>query len=85
MIINKICLTIITILLFLPTIVQAGSCPSIVGAQIDSKISNMDAGKYEVLIAAAIMLKDQGILEHQSGSHKASEDLLNGALRLLEI
>ena len=84
MIIKQICVIIITIFLLLPTVVQAGSCPTM-AAQIDSKISNMDAGKYEVIIAAATMLKDQGILEHKSGSHKASEDLLNGALRLLDV
>ena len=84
MIIKQICVIVITIFLLLPTVVQAGSCPTM-AAQIDSKISNMDAGKYEVIIAVATMLKDQGILEHQSGSHKASEYLLNGALRLLDV
>ena len=84
MIIKKISIILFTLFFLLPTVAQAGSCPTM-AAQIDSKISNMDIGKYEVIIAAATMLKDQGILEHQSGSHKASEDLLNGALRLLDV
>ena len=84
MFIKKICVILITLAFFLPAIAHAGSCPSI-AAQIDSKISSMDTEKYEMIIAAATMLKDQGILEHKSGSHKASEDLLNGALRLLDV
>ena len=71
-------------LVFSPVTTYAGSCPTLV-AKINNTIASMDQSRYEVIIAAANMLKDQGDLEHKSGDHAKSEDLLNGALRLLDI
>ena len=70
--------------LSMPVTSYAGSCPSIV-LQIESKISNLDMTKYGDIIAVAITLKDKGASEHASGNHSKSEDLLNGALRLLDV
>ena len=47
--------------------------------------SKLDKTKHETLINVALMLHEEGMKAHDSGNHNLSEDLLNGALRLLDI
>ncbi|MDC0232496.1 hypothetical protein OAJ95_01040 [Pelagibacteraceae bacterium] len=72
------------IILFLPSVVFAGACP-ILGSEIEDKISNLDQTKHKTIINIAIMLHEEGMKAHDSGNHDLSEELLNGALRLLDI
>ena len=71
-------------ILFLPSVVFAASCP-LLKSEIENKISTLDQTKHEALINIALMLHEQGIKAHDSGNHAISEELLNGALRLLDI
>ena len=81
---KKILYSIIFLSLFTPSVVFAGACPML-AADIEDKISQLDQSKYEALINAALMLHEEGMKAHDSGNHGLSEDLLNGALRLLNI
>ena len=72
------------IILFLPSVVFAASCPML-KSEIEDKISKLDATKHETLINIALMLHQEGVKAHDSGDHAMSEELLNGALRLLNI
>ena len=72
------------IILFLPSVVFAGACPML-KSEIEDKISKLDEVKYETLINIALMLHEEGVKAHDSGDHAMSEELLNGALRLLDI
>ena len=72
------------IILFLPSLVFAGSCPML-KTDIEGKISQLDAAKHETLINIALMLHEEGVKAHDSGNHTMSEELLNGALRLLDL
>ena len=53
--------------------------------EIEGKIALLDAIKHETLINIALMLHEEGVKAHDSGDHAMSEELLNGALRLLDI
>ena len=53
--------------------------------EIEDKIALLDATKHETLINIALMLHEKGVQAHDSGDHAMSEELLNGALRLLDI
>ena len=70
--------------LFLPSVVFAGACP-VLKSEIETKISELDQTKHETLINIALMLHEKGVEAHDSGNHAMSEELLNGALRLLDI
>lgn len=72
------------IILFLPSIAFAGACPML-KADIEEKISQLDQNKHQAIINIALMLHEQGVAAHDSGDHDMSEELLNGALRLLDI
>jgi hypothetical protein len=72
------------IILFLPTVVFAGACPML-KSEIEDKVSKLDETKHETIINIALMLHEEGIKAHDSGDHSMSEELLNGALRLLDI
>jgi len=81
---KKLIYSIFFIILFLPSVVFAGSCPML-ALDIEDKISKLDKTKHETLINFARMLHEEGIKAHDSGNHAKSEELLNGALRLLDI
>ena len=72
------------IILFLPSVVFAAACP-LLKSEIEDKISKLDETKHETLINIALMLHEEGVKAHDSGDHGMSEELLNGALRLLDI
>jgi len=54
-------------------------------SNIDSAIMKIDSNKYSSLIEAAKMLKNEGEKAHDSGDHLLSEEILNAALRLLDV
>ena len=72
------------IVLFLPSVVFAGACPML-KSEIEGKISQLDQTEHATLINIALMLHEEGVKAHDSGDHAMSEELLNGALRLLDI
>jgi len=72
------------IFLFLPSLVFAGACP-VLKSEIESKISELDETEHAIIINTALMLHEEGVKAHDSGDHAMSEELLNGALRLLDI
>tara|TARA_B100001175_G_C19046806_1_gene420045 strand:- start:254 stop:502 length:249 start_codon:yes stop_codon:yes gene_type:complete len=81
---KKLFYTFIFLTLFAPSLVFAGACPMLAG-DIEDKISKLDQSKHETLINTALMLHEEGMKAHDSGNHALSEELLNGALRLLDI
>ena len=81
---KKLFYTFIFFTLFAPSVVFAGACPMLAG-DIEDKISKLDKAKHETLINTALMLHEEGMKAHDSGNHTLSEELLNGALRLLDI
>ena len=81
---KKFVYSIIFLALFLPSVVFAGSCPML-KTEIEDKIAELDQEKYETIINIALMLHEKGVSAHDSGDHAMSEELLNGALRLLDI
>ena len=81
---NKFIKSFFFLALFLPSTVFAGSCPML-ESNIDDKILELDQTKHETIINTALILKEAGVKAHDSGDHAMSEELLNGALRLLEI
>ena len=72
------------IILLLPSMVFAGACPML-KSEIEDKISQLDQTKHATLISVALMLHEEGVKAHGSGDHGMSEELLNGALRLLDV
>ncbi len=64
--------------------VFAGSCPML-KLEIEDKIATLDQTKHATLISIALMLYEEGVKAHDSGDHGMSEELLNGALRLLDV
>ena len=64
--------------------VFAYSCPML-WAEIDEAISKLDADNDKIIIATATQLKNEGVSLHDNGDHSKSEDILNAALRLLDI
>ena len=81
---KKLFYSFIFLTLFAPSVAFAGAC-TMLAAEVEDKISQLDQSKYEALINAALMLHEEGMKAHDSGNHGLSEDLLNGALRLLDI
>ena len=81
---KKLFYTFIFLTLFAPSVVFAGACPMLAG-DIEDKISKLDQSKHETLINTALMLHEEGMKAHDSGNHALSEELLNAALRLLDI
>ena len=77
-------LSLTFIVLLLPSMAFAGACPMLT-SQVEDKIATLDQAKYATLITAALMLHEEGVKAHSSGDHGMSEDLLNGALRLLDV
>ena len=72
------------IILLLPSMVFAGACPML-KSQVEDKIATLDQARYATLISVALMLHEEGVKAHDSGDHGMSEELLNGALRLLDV
>jgi hypothetical protein len=72
------------IILLLPSLVFAGACPML-KSQVEGKIAALDQTKHATLISVALMLHEEGVKAHDSGDHGMSEELLNGALRLLDV
>ena len=68
----------------LPSMAFAGACPMLT-SQVEDKIATLDQTKHATLISIALMLHEQGMSAHSSGDHGMSEELLNGALRLLDV
>ena len=62
----------------------AGSCPML-KSEVEGKIAALDQTKHATLISIALMLHEEGVKAHDSGDHGMSEELLNGALRLLDV
>ena len=62
----------------------AGSCPML-KSEVESKIAGLDQTEHATLISIALMLHEEGVKAHDSGDHGMSEELLNGALRLLDV
>jgi hypothetical protein len=62
----------------------AGSCPML-KSEVESKIATLDQAEHATLISIALMLHEEGVKAHDSGDHGMSEELLNGALRLLDV
>ena len=81
---KKIIYSFIFLMLFTPSVVFAGACPML-ASEIEDKITKLDQTKHETLINVALMLHEEGMKAHDAGNHALSEDLLNGALRLLDI
>ena len=81
---NKLIYTFTFLILFLPSVIFAGACPML-ASDIEDKISKLDQTKHEAIINIALMLHEEGIKAHDTGNHDLSEELLNGALRLLDI
>ena len=81
---KKIICSFTFLILFLPSVVFAGACPML-KSEIEDKISKLDQTKHEFLINTALILHEAGVKAHDSGNHNMSEELLNGALRLLDI
>ena len=81
---KNIIYTFTFIIMFLPSVVFAGACPML-KSDIESKISELDKKEHKTLINIALMLHEEGVKAHDSGDHAMSEELLNGALRLLDI
>ncbi len=72
------------IILLLPSMVFAVAC-SMLKSQVEGKIAALDQTKHATLISVALMLHEEGVKAHDSGDHGMSEELLNGALRLLDV
>ena len=77
-------LSLTFMILLLPSMAFAGSCPML-KSEVEGKIAALDQTKHATLISYALMLHEQGVKAHDSGDHGMSEELLNGALRLLDV
>ena len=77
-------LSLTFMILLLPSMAFAGSCPML-KSEVEGKIAALDQTKHAALISFALMLHKQGVKAHDSGDHGMSEELLNGALRLLDV
>ncbi len=69
---------------FLSKNVLAYSCPML-WAEIDEAITKLDSNNDKAIIEAATILRNEGVDLHDNGDHGKSEDVLNAALRLLDI
>ena len=77
-------LSLTFIFLLLPSMAFAGACPML-NSGVEDKIATLDQSKHATLISIALMLHEEGVKAHDSGDHGMSEELLNGALRLLDV
>jgi len=77
-------LSITFIILLLPSMAFAGACPML-KSDVEDKIAALDQTKHATLISIALMLHEEGVKAHSSGDHGMSEELLNGAIRLLDV
>ena len=77
-------LSLTFVILLLPSMAFAGACPML-KSEIEDKIATLDQSKHTTLISIALMLHEEGVKAHDSGDHGMSEELLNGALRLLDV
>ena len=77
-------LSITFMILLLPSMAFAGACPML-KSEVEDKIAMLDQTKHATLINVALMLHEEGMKAHDTGNHDMSEELLNGALRLLDI
>ncbi len=77
-------LPVALISLMLPSMAFAGACPML-KSEVESKIAALDQTEHATLISIALMLHEEGVKAHDSGDHGMSEELLNGALRLLDV
>ena len=76
-----------TLLLFIvltPTLSYSYQCTMLM-SNVDSAIMKIDENKYSSLIEAAKMLRKKGEEAHDNDDHLLSEEILNAALRLLNI
>ena len=76
-----------TLLLFImltPTLSYSYQCTMLM-SNVDSAIMKIDENKYSSLIEAAKMLRKKGVEAHDNGDHLLSEEILNAALRLLNV
>ena len=62
----------------------AGSCPML-KSEVEGKIAALDQIEHATLISIALLLHEEGVKANDSGDHGMSEELLNGALRLLDV
>ena len=77
----------ITLLLFIiltPTLSYSYQCTMLM-SNVDSAIMKIDENKYSSLIEVAKMLRKKGEEVHDNGDHLLSEEILNAALRLLNV
>ena len=77
-------LPVVLISLMFSSMAFAGSCPML-KSEVESKIAALDQKEHATLISIALMLHEEGVKAHDSGDHGMSEELLNGALRLLDV
>ena len=77
-------LLLILIVGVFPSFAFSFSCPMKV-ANINQGIWELDQTKYKAIMEAAIMLRVKGEEAHKIGDHQLAEDLLNSALRLLDM
>ena len=71
-------------ILLAPSMAFAGSCP-ILKSEVEGKIAALYQTKHATLISFALMLLEQGVKAHDPSEHGMTEELLNGALRLLNV
>ena len=67
----------------LPSIAFAGC--STLSTQVEDKIATLDQTKHATLISIALILHEQAVSANSAGDHGMSEELINGALRLLDV
>ena len=77
-------ITLLFFILLTPTLSYSYQCTMLM-SNVDSAIMKMDSNKYSSLIEAAKMLKNEGEKAHDNGNHLLSEEILNAALRLLDV
>ena len=77
-------ITFLFFILLTPTLSYSYQCTMLM-SNVDSAIMKMDSNKYSSLIEAAKMLKNEGEKAHDKGNHLLSEEILNAALRLLDV
>ena len=67
-----------------PTLSYSYQCTMLM-SNVDSAIMKIDENKYSSLIEAAKIISKKGEEAHDNGDHLLSEEILNAALRLLNI
>ena len=71
-------------ILIIPTLSYSYQCTMLM-SNVDVAITKLDSEKYSSLIEAAKMLRKKGEDAHDKGEHLLSEEILNAALRLLDV